>query len=70
MQVKQYMAIVQSPKIGTKFMVFQTGDPKFYLFDMLDKDGCSTCIQFPIKKADLKREYRGALAHGWGNAEI
>lgn len=67
-QVKQYVAVVKSRETGCQFRVFETGDPKFYLFDLLDEYDCSTTIQFPVRKADLNPEIRRALRHGWGNS--
>ena len=67
--VKQYVAVVQNRR-GQKFMVFQTGDAKYYLFDPLRPDGTSGCIGFPVKKTDLRRDIASALAHGWGNAGL
>jgi hypothetical protein len=64
-QVKQYVARLRS-RTGARFNVFMSGDPKFYLFDPLDGD-CSTCMQFPVRKSELKPEYRRALRHGRGN---
>jgi len=66
-QVKQYVAVVQG-QIG-KFMVFQTGDQKFYLFAQI-KDGCLTGLNFPIEKRRLRNNVRSALAHGWGNSSL
>jgi hypothetical protein len=63
--VKQYVAELQG-KYG-RFRVYRTGDDKYYLFDPLDKDDCSGCIAFPVLKADLKKDVRRALAHGWGH---
>jgi len=68
LQVKQYVAVLRSPTTGVRFRVFQTGDPKFYLFDTLDEFGCSTTLQFPVLKKDLLPQYRRALSHGWGNS--
>ena len=65
-QVKQYVAVVRSR--WCRFRVFATGDARWYLFDQLDEHGCSTTLQFPVKKSDLKPEIRRALAHGWGNS--
>jgi len=67
LQVKQYVVELNG-RWGARFRVFTTGDDKYYLFDLLDPYGCSTTIQFPVRKADLKREVRSALAHGWGHA--
>lgn len=66
-QVKQYVGRLRSESTGARFNVFETGDPRFYLFDLLDAVGCSTCLQFPVRKAELKPKYRRALRHGWGN---
>lgn len=68
-QVKQYVAVVQNSR-GRKFMVFETGDDRFYLFSLLDNYGCQTLIQFPVRKADLRDDIRRALRHGWGNASL
>jgi hypothetical protein len=65
-QVKQYVAVVRGA-FG-RFTVFETGDAKFYLFDQMDQHGCSTTLQFPVRKIDLQPEIRRALAHGVGNA--
>jgi hypothetical protein len=67
MQVKQYVAVVQGR--GGKFMVFETGDPEFYLFSTLC-NGVQTGLQFPVRKADLRDDIRRALRHGVGNAGI
>lgn len=66
--VKQYVAVVQNRR-GQKFMVFKTGDDKFYLFCPLH-NGCLSTTQFPVRKTALRREIASALAHGWGNALI
>jgi hypothetical protein len=65
-QVKQYVAVVQN-NWGNQFMVFRTGDDRFYLFVLMDSHGCLTELQFPVRKSDLRPEIRIALAHGWGN---
>lgn len=65
--VQQYVAVVQS-RFGQRFMVYRTGDDKYYYFDPLDRDGCSTCTGFPVQKTRLVRPLASALAHGWGNA--
>lgn len=67
LQVKQFVAKLRAPS-GATFQVFTTGDARYYLFDLLDEHGCSTTIQIPVRKQDLKPEYRRALAKGWGNA--
>ena len=67
--VKQYIAVVRNRR-GAKFMVFNSGDEKYYLFCPLDRDGCQGTNQFPVRKTELRRDIRSALAHGWGNAGI
>ena len=67
-QVKQYVACVKSR--WARFMVFRTGDDKYYLFSQLDPNGCATGLQFPVKKSDLKPDIKRALAHGWGNCGL
>lgn len=64
--VKQYVAELQGR--WCRFRVFTTGDPAYYLFDALDPYGCSTGLQFPVRKAELRRDVRSALANGWGHA--
>jgi hypothetical protein len=63
-QTKQYVAVVRS-RWG-RFRVFTTGDERYYLFDSLDAHGCSTGLQFPVKKSDLRPDVRRALRHGCG----
>jgi hypothetical protein len=65
--VKQYVAVVKS-RMGQRFRVFETGDPKYYLFDPLDANDCSGCIQFPVLKANLRADIRRMLRHGAGNS--
>jgi hypothetical protein len=65
--VKQYVAVVRS-RWGQRFRVFKTGDDRWYLFDPLDKDDCSTCSQFPVLKSSLRSDIRRALSHGVGNS--
>ncbi len=62
--VKQYVAELATAT--ATFRVFETGDARFYLFDLLDARGCSTTIQFPVAKARLRRDVRQALRHGCG----
>lgn len=64
LMVKQYVAEVAGR--FCKFRVFETGDPRFYLFDPIDPYGCSTCNQFPVRKTDLKPSIRRLLRHGVG----
>jgi len=66
--VKQFVAVVRSR--WCRFMVFTTGSPRHYLFSQLDPHGCQTGLHFPVLKADLRRDIRRALAHGWGNASL
>jgi hypothetical protein len=68
MMVKQYVAVVKG-KFGARWRVFQTGDPKYYLFSSIAPDGTEGGLQFPVLKKDLKKEIKSALAHGWGNAQ-
>ncbi len=69
LQVKQFVARVKSSTTGQRFNVFKTKDPKFYLFDPIDRNGCSTCCQFPVLIKDLRSDIKSALRHGWGNSE-
>jgi hypothetical protein len=66
--VKQYVAVVENSR-GTKFMVFETGDPKYYLFSVL-KDGCQGGLMFPVRKMELRPDIRKALKAGYGNSSI
>jgi hypothetical protein len=66
MQVKQYVAEVKGPWCW--FQVFETGDPKYYLFQQLDPNRCATELQFPVRKSELVPAVRSALAHGVGHA--
>ena len=67
-QVKQYVAVVQNSK-GSRFMVFETKDPQYYLFAQLFGDtSISTGLQIPVCKKDLLPDIRRALRHGWGNS--
>ena len=68
LMVKQYVAVVQGA--WARFMVFETGSAKHYLFCQLDPRGCQTTLQFPVAKANLREDVRRALAHGWGNAGL
>lgn len=65
--VKQYVTVVRNRR-GQRFRVFETGDPKFYLFDPLDAWDCSGGIQFPVRKTELRADIRQALRHGVGNS--
>ena len=67
--VKQYVGVIQSPTTGQRFMVFKTGDEKYYLFSQLYPETLTTTgWQFPVLKKDLLPNYRRALSHGWGNS--
>lgn len=68
LQVKQYVAVVKGR--FCRFMVFETGDARYYLFAQLDPDGCQTGLQVPVRKSELRPEIRSALRHGWGNGSL
>lgn len=66
--VKQYIAIVKNGD-GMRFMVFATGDTKYYLFSQLYPGTLSaTGLQFPVLKSRLRDDIKSALTHGWGNS--
>jgi hypothetical protein len=67
MQVKQYVAVVRNSR-GSRFRVFETGNPKFYLFSTIAPDGREGDLQFPVLKANLRDDIRSALRHGIGNS--
>lgn len=66
--VAQFVAIVKGTH--SRFMVFRTGDSRFYLFAQLDPHGHATGLQFPVRKSELRDEVRRALANGWGNSGL
>lgn len=66
--VKQYVAVVRG-RFG-RFMVFETGDPKFWLFSQLDPSGTATGLQVPVRKSDVQPEVRRMLRSGCGNAHL
>jgi hypothetical protein len=68
LMVKQFVAVIQGR--WCRFMVFETGSPRYYLFAPLDDNGCQGTLQFPVLKMDLQPRVRRALAHGWGNANL
>lgn len=68
MMVKQYVAVVRGR--WCKFMVFQTGDPRFYLFCPLSPEGYLSDFQIPVRKTELRREIASMLNHGCGNANL
>jgi hypothetical protein len=64
-QVKQYVAVVDGEH--GSFMVFETGDARFYLFAQLYPGGTTqTGLQWPVRKIDLRGDVRDGLAHGVG----
>ena len=65
-QVKQFVAVVRGS--FARFMVFETGDPKFYFFQQIDADGNATALQWPVEKSRLRDDLRRSLRHGVGNA--
>ena len=66
-QVQRYVAVVKNRR-GRQFMVFRTGDTKWYLFQPVDADLCATSLPaFPVEKSRLRTDMKRALAHGWGN---
>jgi len=67
-QVMQYVAVLRSPTTGQRFRVFRSGASGWYLFDPIDRVGCSLCRSVPVKASDLRPAYRRALARGWGNS--
>lgn len=64
--VKQWVAEIQTSR-GARFRVFTTGDDKYYFFDPIDRDGCSGCIGFPVRKTELRRDVASMLNRGCGN---
>lgn len=68
-QVMQYVAVVQNER-GMRFMVFRTGDPKYYLFSqLLPGPGLvASGLSWPVLKSRLRNDIKSALAHGWGNS--
>lgn len=63
-QVKQYVAEVQGD--SSRFRVFTTGDPKYYLFCQIH-NGCDSGLPIPVLKSELREDIRKALSQGWGN---
>lgn len=67
--VKQFVGIVCS-SVGGRFMVFETGDAKRYLFQQVDENLCATSIPgFPVVKKELQSNIKSALRNGWGNCD-
>jgi hypothetical protein len=68
LQVKQYVAMVRN-SWGLRLTVFETADPKFYLFiPMVGETSAMGDLQIPVRKADLRDDIRRALTHGVGNS--
>lgn len=66
--IKQYVAVVRNGR-GIRFMVFETGDPKYYMFSQLiGETSVSSGLMFPVLKKRLRDDIRRALRHGWGNS--
>lgn len=69
LQVMQFVAVVRSSR-GVAFQVFQTGDPKRYLFCQCHDLGGGSLVQsgnnIPVYKNDLAQPVRSALANGYG----
>lgn len=62
MMIKQFVGELKGR--FCRFRVFETGNPKYYLFCALDPHGCDHGLHIPIKKTDLKYEVRRALKGG------
>jgi hypothetical protein len=63
-QVKQYVGVITNAR-GASWMVFETGDGKFYLFSQLHPGTLNaTGLQFPVRKADLQPDVAKCLRHG------
>lgn len=67
-QPKQFVGEVKG-KLG-HFRVFESGDPRYYLFESLSPTGCSFGLHFPVLKHKLKDEVKKALRrHGYYESE-
>ncbi len=62
LQVKQFVAELNGA-FGFRWRVFTTGSDRHYLFSCVQNPALSR----PVLKADLRRETRVALAHGYGH---
>ena len=62
--VKQYVARYDSR--WTRWLVFRTGDDRWYLFCAVDANLSDTGVHVPVRRSDLVPEARRALAHGCG----
>lgn len=67
LQVKQHVAVVVNSR-GSRFRVFETGNPRYYLFSTVSPNGVEGGLQFPVLKADLRDDIRRMLRHGCGNS--
>jgi hypothetical protein len=68
--VKQWVAVIKNSR-GVRFVVFTTGDDKYYLFSALRGPAPGvefTGVQFPVLRKNLRKDIRYALAHGYGNS--
>lgn len=63
-QVKQYVGFVANER-GCPWMVFETGDEKYYLFcQCYPGTTMQTGLNHPVKKTDLQNDVKKALANG------
>ncbi len=70
--VTKFIGIIHN-NCGTRFLVFETGDPKFYLFNiLLPFANCIICstISFAVRKGTLRDDVRTNLARGFGMQDI
>ena len=51
MMVKRYICEIPGPHC--RFRVYETGNPKFYLFCVIDVYGCDHGLHYPIQKSNL-----------------
>jgi len=63
-QVKQLVAVVKNND-GHRFAVYKTGDESYYFFQLIIDGTMSSDICFPVRKTELRKEIRSALANGW-----
>ncbi len=52
-QVKQFIGVIQGR--WCRFMAFTTGDPRWWLLCQLDRYGCQTTLQVPVRRQELKK---------------
>lgn len=63
-QVKQYVGLVINSR-GCPWLVFETGDPKFYLFcQCYPETTTQTGLNNAVKKTDLQDDVKRALRRG------